>query len=1058
MAPPGRRRRCAALLLALAALAACAGAARPARELEGARLDGSAGAGPPSAWRPTRYGQGRGGAGGGRAAGDRRPPPARSLLQQAAPGLDGLLGRALAAAARLAGPWGDASPGDPTAGDAVLQALGPMLLDPFSTPTLDADAGGGGSGGNGRGGGGGGSGRSGGGGRRSGGDSSGGGEGSVRFYNPPGGRGSASLALSVAFAPLGAGGGEALRLPLPPRSFYVDVKDESVKYGGRCDGGSGLVYRDQVVLCGGLREGVAYTVSLFDTPGARRAREGAGGAGRSSGGAAPRPPAGRTTRARRAAHAGTERDGAAALPLASGSFVLRGGGTIEAALRVELGLLELEASFGSLAWAGSRYPQRRGSAPVQMHAQIVGAQIVVWTKSSPGLIWDMQWTGDAGLAPFFVVPGSFEFVANMSVGDTQLASLPVAFDPADPGLLARGAAAAPQTRQLVAAPQLLCTGEVEDVRGEGGAFPSNLSALEPDRRAIYHPRGFFCRWELQPDYPEVTLTVSYAGLLPDEALTLHLGPNNVVQLRRPASPGAGGVFSARLWVERSVFVEFETTRTSTAAVGDFSVAWTSAGPAPRGPPRARVMVVALSCVSAAAAALAALCLFCVCCARRRRGVVLVAEGGSGGAAQGAAIPRVPSGVRALLPSKPYQPPPADNPLPGAATEADCCAICLVELEPGESVTVLPCMHFYHRECIDSWLSRNCTCPLCKANVLRAFAGGAQGAGQQPASRRRRRSQRRAVAHAPGSGGGGGGGEQGADAGSSSGSSSGSGAGHTSSSSERSSSSQPGTPGAAAALGGAAAGVWAASEIELPAVSSLGGRSTSAALHGDAVAAVAQLPSPAAHQWQGRLPPLALPSGAAGAALSPKDGGGAAPVGGGGGAEQQGRMSRAPSLGALQAGTVHAVPADFAAAAAAAAAALAAAQQQPAVAAIAGADPGSAGPASPPAGPLGGALGAAQAGVSAIRDSGRELGRRLHGMLRASSGGGGGGIDGGGDAPAPAAGLAVGRTSPEPPQSSGRVAVSIYAYAGHPATDDDDELPASEGAPRASGGGDLRARA
>jgi hypothetical protein len=58
--------------------------------------------------------------------------------------------------------------------------------------------------------------------------------------------------------------------------------------------------------------------------------------------------------------------------------------------------------------------------------------------------------------------------------------------------------------------------------------------------------------------------------------------------------------------------------------------------------------------------------------------------------------RVPSSVRELLPSKPYQPPPPDNPLPGAATEPDCCSICLVELEAGEHVTVLPCMHFYHK--------------------------------------------------------------------------------------------------------------------------------------------------------------------------------------------------------------------------------------------------------------------------------------------------------------------------------------------------------------------------
>jgi hypothetical protein len=66
------------------------------------------------------------------------------------------------------------------------------------------------------------------------------------------------------------------------------------------------------------------------------------------------------------------------------------------------------------------------------------------------------------------------------------------------------------------------------------------------------------------------------------------------------------------------------------------------------------------------------------------------------AVQRVSLLRVPSSVRELLPSKPYQPPPEDNPLPGAATEPDCCSICLVELEAGEHVTVLPCMHFYHK--------------------------------------------------------------------------------------------------------------------------------------------------------------------------------------------------------------------------------------------------------------------------------------------------------------------------------------------------------------------------
>lgn len=81
---------------------------------------------------------------------------------------------------------------------------------------------------------------------------------------------------------------------------------------------------------------------------------------------------------------------------------------------------------------------------------------------------------------------SFEFVANMSVGDTLLASVPVAFDSSS---IPAQQQQQPQTSQLVAAQQLLCTGEVEDVRGESGQFPSNLTVADGSQPPIYHPRG-----------------------------------------------------------------------------------------------------------------------------------------------------------------------------------------------------------------------------------------------------------------------------------------------------------------------------------------------------------------------------------------------------------------------------------------------------------------------------------------------------------------------------------------------------------------------------------------
>ncbi|CAH0475376.1 unnamed protein product [Peronospora belbahrii] len=42
-----------------------------------------------------------------------------------------------------------------------------------------------------------------------------------------------------------------------------------------------------------------------------------------------------------------------------------------------------------------------------------------------------------------------------------------------------------------------------------------------------------------------------------------------------------------------------------------------------------------------------------------------------------------------------------------------CAVCCDEFELGEEVRALPCLHFYHRECIDQWLMCHRQCPICK---------------------------------------------------------------------------------------------------------------------------------------------------------------------------------------------------------------------------------------------------------------------------------------------------------------------------------------------------------
>ncbi|CAN6970011.1 unnamed protein product [Brassica rapa subsp. trilocularis] len=45
-----------------------------------------------------------------------------------------------------------------------------------------------------------------------------------------------------------------------------------------------------------------------------------------------------------------------------------------------------------------------------------------------------------------------------------------------------------------------------------------------------------------------------------------------------------------------------------------------------------------------------------------------------------------------------------------------CAICREKLAPSERLSELPCRHYYHKDCISSWLTNRNTCPLCRHNV------------------------------------------------------------------------------------------------------------------------------------------------------------------------------------------------------------------------------------------------------------------------------------------------------------------------------------------------------
>lgn len=45
-----------------------------------------------------------------------------------------------------------------------------------------------------------------------------------------------------------------------------------------------------------------------------------------------------------------------------------------------------------------------------------------------------------------------------------------------------------------------------------------------------------------------------------------------------------------------------------------------------------------------------------------------------------------------------------------------CSVCLEDFAAAEVLRTLPCFHRYHKDCIDEWLLRDATCPVCKHAV------------------------------------------------------------------------------------------------------------------------------------------------------------------------------------------------------------------------------------------------------------------------------------------------------------------------------------------------------
>lgn len=65
-------------------------------------------------------------------------------------------------------------------------------------------------------------------------------------------------------------------------------------------------------------------------------------------------------------------------------------------------------------------------------------------------------------------------------------------------------------------------------------------------------------------------------------------------------------------------------------------------------------------------------------------------------------------------SKSGEPPAGDK--DGDEDNTRTCIICMDEYEVGSDLSMLPCFHKFHKECIAEWLSGSKTCPICNGDV------------------------------------------------------------------------------------------------------------------------------------------------------------------------------------------------------------------------------------------------------------------------------------------------------------------------------------------------------
>lgn len=52
----------------------------------------------------------------------------------------------------------------------------------------------------------------------------------------------------------------------------------------------------------------------------------------------------------------------------------------------------------------------------------------------------------------------------------------------------------------------------------------------------------------------------------------------------------------------------------------------------------------------------------------------------------------------------------------SSEEEDKCPICLDALKRYQNIKTLPCIHKFHKKCVDNWLRHEMFCPTCRTVV------------------------------------------------------------------------------------------------------------------------------------------------------------------------------------------------------------------------------------------------------------------------------------------------------------------------------------------------------